>query len=109
MMKKLTAIAILIVMLLSVIGAANAAAEIKATLKEGQTDTYNVNGADYEITAVDITSNSAKLRINGEELRIIKVGESDKIADGSLIKIISVDNEANPALVNELLKKNLVE
>jgi len=62
----------------------------KDTLTEKQTKTYTVNGKDYEVTLSYVDSTSAQLTVNGQSSRKLNKGDTDKLADGTVVGISEI-------------------
>ena len=74
-----------------IIGSDNSSAELelmrgalKPTLEEGETQTYIINGKEYEVTAliIDDTNSKVKFKINGEVTDSMVKGDVYQLADG---------------------------
>jgi len=63
---------------------------IKDTLLESQTKTYTIDGEDYEITLDFVDSTQAKFKVNGQETRKLKDGETDKLSDGTMLSVSEI-------------------
>jgi hypothetical protein len=60
------------------------------SLKEGATQTYTVDGRDYEVTVTTITDAGtiyAKFSVNGESTRSLGIGEITTLSDGTQIGV----------------------
>lgn len=60
------------------------------TLMEKQTKTYTISGVDYEVTLNYINSNSAQIIVNGQTTKILSIGDSDTLADGTAIALADI-------------------
>ena len=60
------------------------------TLLEKQTKTYTIGGVDYEVTLNYINSNSAQLIVNGQTTKVLSIGSSDTLADGTAIALADI-------------------
>jgi hypothetical protein len=65
---------------------------LKQTLYEGESRDYTVGEAVYriELTGVFDRELKAQFRVNGEETKALREGESDKLPDGSVIQVRDV-------------------
>src|SRR3989338_6555952 len=63
---------------------------VSDTLLEGATKTYTVDVKDYEVTLGYVDSDSAKLAVNGQSIRDVWKGESDKLSDGIIVVISKI-------------------
>jgi len=71
---------------------------LKPTLEEGETQTYTINGKQYEVTCLiieDTGDNKVKFKINGEVTDAMVQGDMYETADGTMIGLREViPNEA---------------
>jgi hypothetical protein len=62
----------------------------KDTILEGETKTYTVSDVEYEVTLVYTDTDGAKFAVNGESTDELAAGETDKLADGTIIGMTEV-------------------
>jgi len=79
---------------------------ITDTLTEGQTKTYAIQGVEYEVTNIFVTDPvpssgtvdgsvpTVKFSINGDVTNTLRVGQSQTLADGTVVTVKNIDNEA---------------
>ena len=60
------------------------------TLRKNQTKTYAIGGVYYEVTLNYIDSNSAQLIVNGQTTKVLSLGDSDTLADGTAIALADI-------------------
>jgi len=87
-MKK--GVLLLLIVLLSSLVSASHSIFIKDSLEEGKAASYKTDNGVYIVELLIVSGNSAKFKINSEELDTLKEGESDKIVDGSQIVVWKV-------------------
>jgi len=63
---------------------------VEGTLLENQKNTYAVSGKDYEVLLKFIDVDEAQFTVNGQLTRKMKVGDTDKLADGTSIDVTGV-------------------
>lgn len=63
---------------------------IKDTLKPSQTNTYTINGKDYEVTITKIYLNTAELMVNGMSASLNNYNPLHTFSDGTKVKSISI-------------------
>lgn len=70
-------------------------------LKQGDKKIYTVEGKEYEVEVLQISDKEqfAQLRINGEMLPKMKVGQTDILSDGSRVKLISIHPPGKPPVI----------
>jgi hypothetical protein len=62
----------------------------KDTILEGDSKTFSVNDVEYDVSLLYTNTNAAKFTVNGESTDELAAGETDKLADGTIIGVTEV-------------------
>jgi len=85
--------------------------EVADTLRDGETKTYTIDGVDYEVTAVFISSDdqSAKLSVNGMLTKELDEGETDVLGSDVTVGVQEILTNQREGLVEFYLGANKIE
>ncbi|MBW3001241.1 S-layer protein, partial [Candidatus Woesearchaeota archaeon] len=86
--------------------------EVADTLRDGETKTYTIDGKDYEVTAVFISSSSpesAKLSVNGMLTKELEEGETDVLGADVTIGVQEILTNQREGIVEFYLGANKLE
>jgi len=85
--------------------------EVADTLRDGETKTYTIDGKDYEVTAVFISSDdsSAKLSVNGMLTKELNEGDTDVLSSDVTIGVQEILTNQREGLVEFYLGANKLE
>ncbi|MBU1975864.1 MAG: hypothetical protein KKG59_05660 [Nanoarchaeota archaeon] len=86
--------------------------EVTDTLGEGETKTYTINGADYEVTAVfisDATTQSVKFSVNGELTKELNEGDTDLVQGDMEIGVRAILTNQREGIAEFYLGANKIE
>lgn len=83
---------------------------VRATMKEGETKTFTLNGEDYEITAVLVSGDQeVKFIVNGETLKKMASGELKRLEEGLVLYTKDVMINEREAIVDFYLGVDEIE
>ncbi|MEW5896245.1 MAG: hypothetical protein AB1668_01005 [Nanoarchaeota archaeon] len=63
---------------------------VSGSLREGESETYELNGNSYEVSLIYTDSTYAKFTVNGESTSKLQVGETYKLSDGKEVGVSEI-------------------